>query len=231
MTERPDFARHFFPFCVLLLVPSVLTLGDAAQAGFEVASVRRTSPHGNNSVGFKAEGRGGPDPEFQVEHGRFTATNVALYGLIVKAFGLTTCCPFAGSCVLLTGGPAWLGKDGFTIRAKAPDGSPDYNLVQFPNGRAPQLQAMLRLLLEDRFHLKVHSEKRQPPVYVLAKGNREPKLKRADKSDESRIAFRPVLQSNGDNTAIREQLGLLLVPSKAPVEVIVIDHIEQPSAN
>jgi uncharacterized protein (TIGR03435 family) len=32
-------------------------------------------------------------------------------------------------------------------------------------------------------------------------------------------------------TAIREQLGLLLVPSKAPVEVIVIDHIEQPWAN
>jgi uncharacterized protein (TIGR03435 family) len=32
-------------------------------------------------------------------------------------------------------------------------------------------------------------------------------------------------------TAIREQLGLALVPSKAPVEVIVIDHIEQPSAN
>jgi bla regulator protein blaR1 len=32
-------------------------------------------------------------------------------------------------------------------------------------------------------------------------------------------------------TAIREQLGLLLVRSKAPVEVIVIDHIEQPSSN
>ncbi len=32
-------------------------------------------------------------------------------------------------------------------------------------------------------------------------------------------------------TAIREQLGLQLVSSKAPVEVIVIDHIEQPSAN
>ncbi len=32
-------------------------------------------------------------------------------------------------------------------------------------------------------------------------------------------------------TAIREQLGLLLAPSKAPVEVIVIEHIEQPSAN
>jgi uncharacterized protein (TIGR03435 family) len=32
-------------------------------------------------------------------------------------------------------------------------------------------------------------------------------------------------------TAIQEQLGLLLVPSKAPLEVIVIDQIEQPSAN
>jgi bla regulator protein BlaR1 len=32
-------------------------------------------------------------------------------------------------------------------------------------------------------------------------------------------------------TAIREQLGLRLVPSKGPVEVIVIDHIERPSAN
>jgi uncharacterized protein (TIGR03435 family) len=32
-------------------------------------------------------------------------------------------------------------------------------------------------------------------------------------------------------TVIREQLGLQLVASKAPVEVIVIDHIEQPSAN
>jgi uncharacterized protein (TIGR03435 family) len=32
-------------------------------------------------------------------------------------------------------------------------------------------------------------------------------------------------------TAIQEQLGLQLIASKAPVEVIVIDHIEQPSAN
>jgi bla regulator protein blaR1 len=32
-------------------------------------------------------------------------------------------------------------------------------------------------------------------------------------------------------TAIQEQLGLRLVPAKAPVEVIVIDHVEKPSEN
>jgi uncharacterized protein (TIGR03435 family) len=32
-------------------------------------------------------------------------------------------------------------------------------------------------------------------------------------------------------TAIQEQLGMRLQPAKAPVEVLVIDHIERPSAN
>ena len=32
-------------------------------------------------------------------------------------------------------------------------------------------------------------------------------------------------------TALQEQLGLKLVPTKAPVDVLVIDHVERPSAN
>jgi bla regulator protein blaR1 len=32
-------------------------------------------------------------------------------------------------------------------------------------------------------------------------------------------------------TALREQLGLKLIENKKPVDVIVIDHIEQPSPN
>jgi uncharacterized protein (TIGR03435 family) len=32
-------------------------------------------------------------------------------------------------------------------------------------------------------------------------------------------------------TAIQEQLGLKLEPMKAPVDVLVIDHVEKPSAN
>jgi uncharacterized protein (TIGR03435 family) len=32
-------------------------------------------------------------------------------------------------------------------------------------------------------------------------------------------------------TALQDQLGLRLVPSKGPVETLVIDHIEKPSGN
>jgi uncharacterized protein (TIGR03435 family) len=45
------------------------------------------------------------------------------------------------------------------------------------------------------------------------------------------------LDANADSsvpsiyTALQEQLGLRLVPTKAPVDVIVIDHVERPSAN
>jgi uncharacterized protein (TIGR03435 family) len=179
---------------------ALLSIGHvSAQApGFEVASVRRGATRAADLT--KTGDRRGAAGGFEVEHTRFTATDVSLYGLIVKAYGLSACRPFVGQCVLLSGGPDWLRKETFDVRAKAPDGSPDYDLIQFLNGRAPQLQVMLRTLLEDRFHLKVHTEKRQLPVYILTKGAKPPKLRPADPAEESRIAFRPSVQSNGDKT-------------------------------
>src|SRR5438093_839270 len=49
---------------------------------------------------------------------------------------------------LVRGGPGWVRSDKFTIEATA-EGAPD---------RAVMMGPMLRALLEDRFHLKIHRE-------------------------------------------------------------------------
>jgi uncharacterized protein (TIGR03435 family) len=49
---------------------------------------------------------------------------------------------------------------------------------------------------------------------------------RAASPDDAPDTSRPSLF-----TAIQEQMGLKLVPQKAPVEVLVIDHVEKPSEN
>ena len=51
-------------------------------------------------------------------------------------------------------------------------------------------------------------------------------------NDTSGTADPPADATNaGVFTAIQEQLGLKLAAAKAPVDVLVIDHIERPAAN
>jgi uncharacterized protein (TIGR03435 family) len=48
---------------------------------------------------------------------------------------------------------------------------------------------------------------------------------------DERSAAQPNFNASSVFTAIEEQLGLKLISGKGPVEVIVIDHVERPSAN
>ena len=50
-------------------------------------------------------------------------------------------------------------------------------------------------------------------------------------SPDNSASPRPVAGDLGIVQAIREQLGLRLVPAEGPVDVLVIDHIERPSEN
>ncbi len=184
----------------------------------------------------------------------------------------------------LIGGPEWLRQDvdQFEIQAKIEDSLFAAMQTMTPAQQREQVALMEQSLLAHRFHLKVHFETRELPVYelVLAKGGS--KLTSAKEGEGSRLSSlgngqgmemtataitlnefvlsplltgqaggRPVIDRTGltgayDFTlrwepeqfaaseffsAIQEQLGLRLAPSKAPVEVIVIDRIEPPSAN
>jgi uncharacterized protein (TIGR03435 family) len=92
------------------------------------------------------------------------AVNMTLKSMINYAYT-----PAAGPLLnaQIEGGPNWIETDHFDLQAKAEGG------VRLVPGEA---RLLLRTLLEDRFQLKTHWEKRALPVYnlVLSKGG--PKL-------------------------------------------------------
>jgi bla regulator protein BlaR1 len=177
--------------------------------------------------------------------------------------------------------PDWCKTEFYSVDAKVSESDlgrwSDASLLK-PN---PALQA----LLQDRFHLEVHRETRESPVYDLVVGENGPrfagthpaagtdspsrllamsnvltghqvtmaslasflgsvigrpvvdKTMLKDKYDFSFPFVKDELNAPDGNTvpsvftAIRDNLGLKLEPAKAPIEYLVIDHIDRPTAN
>lgn len=168
--------------CKVLLAPAALVAAIApfltgitnaqSSKGFEVASIRladSTRP----SLGAQVE----------LGNGRFDgATNV--YNYITGAFRLPPC-PNAylwvgDDCPFVTGGPAWVRRDTYEIRATLPEGTPAYSRENYFQGRAPAISSMLEDLVRDRFQLKLHHEMRELEVFLLTVVQGGPKVTRAD---------------------------------------------------
>lgn len=95
--------------------------------------------------------------------GSFTARGATLRGVIQEAYQVKD--------ERLVGGPDWVGNERYDIVAKPEEPVSD-----------EQARSMLQALLADRFHLKVHREARQLPVYELTVAKNGPKLKEASDS-------------------------------------------------
>lgn len=238
---------------------------------FEVASIKP------NKTGSRMVTIGPP------RGGRFEASNISLKALMRFAYHVGD--------FQISGGPGWAGSERFDLEAEA-EGNPD---------RA-RLQAMMRALLADRFHLAVRSQTRELPVYALTVSGAGSELKpdpcpgaptpesgcgqlhvsaRGQITGKSAplsslagllssMLSRPVLDQTGRPgeydfdlrwtpdtysppgagappeerlapspdpngptifTALQEQLGLKLESRKGPVEMLVIEHADRPSAN
>jgi uncharacterized protein (TIGR03435 family) len=128
------------------------TRTDAKADAFEVASVK---PNPNEAPeGISLQPNGGV---------RFTAFH--LRTLIALAYGSQTIQRFDQ----FVGGPAWLASDRFDIVAKA-----EGDISSDAQGRrSDRMPAMLRTLLEDRFHLRVHAETREMPAFALRLAHRD----------------------------------------------------------
>ena len=99
---------------------------------------------------------------FELNSGRITFKAATVLRLIVIAYGMS--CPAASTLELVSGGPDWMKKETFNIQATLPEGSPLYTFQQLNSGEAPKVQAMLRNLLADRFHLVVHRATKDTPI-------------------------------------------------------------------
>jgi len=95
--------------------------------------------------------------------GRITIAAATVHRLITLAYGVS--CGAATSLELISGGPDWMRKEGFSIQATLPQGTPLYTFQQLQNGEAPKIQAMLRNLLADRFQLVLHRTPKDAPIF------------------------------------------------------------------
>ncbi len=211
------------------------------------------------------------------------------------------------------GGPDWLEKDRYDIQGKP---SPDLEVAMKKmtnDDRGAQTRMMQQSLLAERFHLKVHFEVREMPVYVLVPAKGGLKIKPVDGptprdpnsplplptpgkappipagmmatammangartmtahatqmanligflGNQGGIGSHPILDQTGFTgsfdindltfaplnasadasnaapdapslaTALEDSLGIKLIATKGPVEVVVIDSIDHPSDN
>ncbi len=127
--------------------------GQASTPKFETATITPcTVPQGSR--------RGSSD----IAPGRLNTGCMALVdaadslGLVQQAyvrFANGRINPFG--IIPITGGPAWIHSDLYTIEARA-EGNPSQEMMHGP---------MLQALLEDRFKLKIRRETREVPVYAM----------------------------------------------------------------
>jgi uncharacterized protein (TIGR03435 family) len=129
----------------LLSIPS-LAQTSAASKSFVIADVH-TSPftsypfmHGNS-----------------IQGDTYFLTQATMVDLIANAYGVDS--------VNVQGGPAWLERDRYDIRAKVP-----------PKTTQADVKLMLRALLSDRFHLVVKTGSAPMPTYILSAGPGKPKM-------------------------------------------------------
>lgn len=109
---------------------------------------------------------------FSMKNGRLEVFGVTMKDLISLAYDLDD--------YMLPGGEPWLGSDRFDIIAKAA-----------PNTTDATLEAMLRTLLAQRFHLATHSEQRPVQVYALTAPKAKGKLRETTGEEHSGCSRTP----------------------------------------
>jgi bla regulator protein blaR1 len=134
--------------CLAALVLMVAATAQTPPKVFDISTVKPNAANDNRVM-------------LQIQPGgRFNATGVTLKMLMTEAYNVRD--------FQISGGPGWMDTERWDIVAKA----------EGVEGQLPidELRPMLRVLLEERFQLKVRRETREMPVYALVVGKSGSKL-------------------------------------------------------
>lgn len=139
--------------------PKVAPMAADADPSFDIATIKLTP------ADFRGKGFGGPP-------GKFMTRGTTLNDLVMYAYGIHT--------KQIAGGPDWLESVKFDIEAKpdTPGAASD-----------EQNRLMMRKLLESRFALKYHMEKRELSAFVLTVAKGGPKLDKSQEDPHAPISF------------------------------------------
>jgi uncharacterized protein (TIGR03435 family) len=236
---------------------------ENAPPAFDAASIKPSQPGDIRGSTF----------QFVTLGGGLEVANATLKSIIETAYDVRD--------FQISGGPAWLDSERYYISARSHSSS-----------TIPETRRKLQALLAQRFHLEVHRESKELPLYVLAVAGSRLKLSELPAAEEKPGIFNGIQAScgrmkgtrattanlstylerqvrrsvvdrtglsgrfdfqidwmpdpgscvkPGDDagssdgpslfTALQETLGLKLEAARGPVEVIVVDRVQQPEPN
>jgi uncharacterized protein (TIGR03435 family) len=158
----------------LCLTLGILITGVSHAQSFDAASLK---PSGDKSVRGSDGGPGSRDP------GRYTFGQATALDLIMVAWQV----------------------DPFQVSSKsALDGQRfDLNVTVPPGVTKEDFRAMMRNLLAERFHLKMHMETREFPAYELVVAKSGLKMKESPDKPDARPKLRSTMSNGGDGVLIR----------------------------
>ncbi len=175
---------------------SILACGMYGQNGgtvpeFDAVSVKPTTQEipsagmmaGGGRFSFRMGCSGGPGTD---DPGRYTCTAANLRMLVTQAWGIENYRVF---------GPSTLDSERFDIAAKIPEGA-----------TRDQFRLMLQKMIVDRFHMVLHHEDRELPVYSLTIAKNGHKLQ-APKEGDTETAMEAMQKDragDGPNPALRK---------------------------
>lgn len=114
------------------------------------------------------------DDSLNAPHGNLTAVNVRLRTLITFAYNIRD--------YQLAGGPSWLDTERYDIQAKVPPGGQVPESLWIPQG-TDATSLRLQNLLAERFHLVIHHETKEMPIFALLLDKGGAKLQTWKESD------------------------------------------------